>query len=228
MLALAGIGLASYQRGWPALVLCAALALGVLALVQREPLMLRLLGRIERSRLGHGRGDGLRELYVSSRDLLRLRPFLLATSLGIVSWFGECAALCLVLVGLGLPLSGSLLLASTFVFAASAWIGALSLLPGGLGVAEASVAGLLLLTVHDPLMTDGLAGAATLLIRVATLWFGVLLGVAALTRVAAWSATSEPWSRLRSTCFRDRTENSDEPGCICGAAQALSNLWRKQ
>jgi len=53
-------------------------------------------------------------------------------------------------------------------------------LPGGLGVAEASIAGMLLLLVDDPAMTRGVAVAATLLIRFATLWFAVFLGVLAL------------------------------------------------
>ena len=187
MLALAGIGLAAYRHGWPILVASAVLAGGAVALVQREALMLGLLNRLERTRLGRGRGDALRQMYVSTRQLFRLRPFVLALSLGMLSWFGECVALCVVLLGLGLPFSASLLLASTFVFATSAWIGGLSMLPGGLGAAEASVAGLLLLTVRDPLMTAALAGTATLIIRSATLWFGVLLGVVALSRVTGWS-----------------------------------------
>lgn len=186
MLALSGIGLIAFRHGWPILVGSALLAAGAIVLVQRERLMLRLLERIERTRVGRGRGEALETLYLSTRQLLRPRPFVIATWLGIVSWFGECLALCLVLLGLGLPFSWRLLLACTFVFAASAWIGGLSLLPGGLGVAEASVAGLLLLTVRDPLMTAALAGTATLLIRFATLWFGVLLGVTALSRVSRW------------------------------------------
>ena len=170
------------------LLVSALLAAGAVALVQRESLMLGLIERLARTRIGHGRGETLHSLYISTRILLRPRPFVFATGLGMLSWFGECLALCLVLVGLGLPFSTGLLSASTFVFSVSAWIGALSLLPGGLGAAEASVAGLLLLTVKDPLMTSALAGTATLIIRFATLWFGVLLGVLALSRVTRTSS----------------------------------------
>ncbi len=60
------------------------------------------------------------------------------------------------------------------------------MLPGGLGAAELSVAGLLLLVIDQPEMTSTLAGAATLLIRFATLWFGVLIGVIGLWRVSTW------------------------------------------
>jgi uncharacterized protein (TIRG00374 family) len=191
MLGLAMVGVTTYRHGWPVLLVSALLATGAVALVQRESLMLRLIDRLARTRVGRGRGEALHSLYVSTRTLLRPRPFVFATGLGMLSWFGECLALCLVLVGLGLPFSAGLLLASTFVFSVAAWIGALSLLPGGLGAAEASVAGLLLLTVNDPLMSAALAGTATLIIRFATLWFGVLLGVLALGRVTRWT-TSDP------------------------------------
>jgi uncharacterized membrane protein YbhN (UPF0104 family) len=80
-------------------------------------------------------------------------------------------------------------MASIFVFAASTWVGGASMLPGGLGAAELTVAGLLLVTIDDPAMTSALAGTATLLIRFATLWFGVLIGIVALSRVSTWGST---------------------------------------
>ena len=192
MLMLAGVGLVIFRQGWPILLASALLAGAGIAILQQESLIHRALSRLGRNRLGRGRVDGLSALYRSTRVLLRPRRFLLATGVGIVSWFGECLALFLVLVGLGVEPSARLLLAATFAFATAAWIGGLSLLPGGLGAAEASVAGLLLLTVDAPQMTPPLAGAATLLIRFATLWFGLLLGVAALARVARWPVANEP------------------------------------
>jgi uncharacterized protein (TIRG00374 family) len=56
-------------------------------------------------------------------------------------------------------------------------IGSASLLPGGLGAAEGTVAGVLDVVAGQP--RDG-AAAATLLIRVCTLWFGVALGATSL------------------------------------------------
>jgi uncharacterized protein (TIRG00374 family) len=73
-----------------------------------------------------------------------------------------------------------LLLVATFTLAVSSLAGGASLLPGGLGVADASVAGMLLLFVTDDQMNRTVAAAATLLIRFATLWFAVLLGVVAV------------------------------------------------
>jgi uncharacterized protein (TIRG00374 family) len=64
-----------------------------------------------------------------------------------------------------------------FIYAFSILVGALSFLPGGLGGTEASMVTLLILNhVAQPQ-----AVAATVLIRLATLWFAVALGVFALT-----------------------------------------------
>jgi glycosyltransferase 2 family protein len=186
MLVLAGIGLTAFQYGWQVLVAGAIASVAGLVLIQQERLVHSILRWLDRTRLGHGRAEALETLYDGTRALLRPRPFTTAIGIGIVSWFGECVAFYLVLIGLGIEGSWHLLLAATFVFAAATWIGGASMLPGGLGAAEASVAGLLLLTVRDPLMTASLAATATLLIRFATLWFGVFIGVAGLSRVSSW------------------------------------------
>ncbi len=60
-----------------------------------------------------------------------------------------------------------------FTLAFSTVIGAASALPGGLGAAEASIVGMLILLLN----TSQETAAATLLIRFATLWFGVVLGL---------------------------------------------------
>jgi glycosyltransferase 2 family protein len=54
----------------------------------------------------------------------------------------------------------------------------LSFLPGGLGGAEVTMVGLLLLNG----MNEAQAVACTLFVRLATLWFAVILGLLALPR----------------------------------------------
>jgi uncharacterized protein (TIRG00374 family) len=76
--------------------------------------------------------------------------------------------------GLRLDLS----LADTIaVFSLGSLAGALSLLPGGLGVAETSMTGLIRVLGDVP---KAAAAAATVLIRLATLWFAVAVGLLAL------------------------------------------------
>ncbi len=83
------------------------------------------------------------------------------------------------------------------------------MLPGGLGVVEASMAGLLLLLIDDPGFIQGDAAAATLLIRFSTLWLAVLLGVVALIVLQRREKrTQEPRSsayHLEQPVDQDRT-----------------------
>ena len=55
--------------------------------------------------------------------------------------------------------------------------GALSFLPGGLGVAETSMTGLIRVLGDVP---KAAAAAATVLIRLSTLWFAVAIGLVGL------------------------------------------------
>jgi uncharacterized membrane protein YbhN (UPF0104 family) len=102
-------------------------------------------------------------------------PKLLATAtlLSLVAWLAEALAFHWMLGWLGVEVP---LVFSVFVYAVAMLAGALSFLPGGLGGAEAVMVGLLLWKgVSLPE-----AVAATVLIRLTTLWFAVVLGVIAL------------------------------------------------
>jgi glycosyltransferase 2 family protein len=184
-LLLIGIGVIVFPFGWPIFVGGLLAASTLLVLVQREALIARVLNRLRSTRI-RARVNALESLYISSRFLLSTRPLLVAVGLGLISWFGECVAFFVILVGLGVEPSPHLLLAATFVFGVSAWAGALSFLPGGLGATEASAVALLTVTITDASMNESVAVAATLLMRFATLWFGVFLGVIALAIVSRW------------------------------------------
>jgi len=103
--------------------------------------------------------------------LLRGRPLLYGTVLGVAAWFSECAALYVVLGGLG---STTLTLyAVTFIYALSTLGGALSLLPGGLGVTEIGMTALLVVFG----VARDVSVAAVLIVRLCTLWFAAGLGL---------------------------------------------------
>jgi len=206
MLALAGLGLTQFAYG-RALLGAAALGGLVLVTVLRQPrLLAAVLARIEHWPVVGPRVEHGVAFVHASAELLGARLLAGAVGLGIVSWAGECVAFFLVLVGLGLDPSWHLLLVATFVLAVSSIVGALSMLPGGLGVADASVAGMLLLFLPGDEMTRGTAVAATLLIRFATLWFGVIIGVVALAMLERGIA-----SGVVPTSTGDRRTAASEP-----------------
>ncbi|MGH2548683.1 MAG: lysylphosphatidylglycerol synthase transmembrane domain-containing protein, partial [Thermomicrobiales bacterium] len=183
MLILALVGLLEFNYGRPFVALAViGFAVGVY-LLQRPALLHRLLDRAVRfpalqSAVLHGRA-----FLDATGVLFTTRLLLQAIGLGLISWTGECLAFFFVLYGLGMSATWALFLCATFILAISSLIGGVSLLPGGLGVTDATVAGMLVLLVDDPSMTRAVAAAATLIIRFATLWFAVLLGAISLAIV---------------------------------------------
>lgn len=186
MVILSTVGLLAFRVGWPLFLLMSLVLGAILVFIQQERLVEGILNRLAGTRFLEGRIDQIRELYRSTRSLLGPRPLVLMAALSSVSWFLECIVLYVILLGLGFDHSWNLVLAATFVFATSAWLGGASLLPGGLGATEASAAALLVITVNDPEMTGTVAAAATLILRFATLWFGVAVGLAALAITSRW------------------------------------------
>jgi uncharacterized protein (TIRG00374 family) len=176
VLALSTLGVIAYPRYWPAFAVVLAGLLGVIVVSQIRPLSLGLIGLGERLPLFNRFAHLLHEFYEGSFALFRPRATLVAVVLGTVSWFAEGVGLYLILIGLGVPPGGETLSIAVFVMAFSTVIGAVSALPGGLGATEASLAGMLVFLLH---LGPGTATTATLLIRFATLWFGVALGLVA-------------------------------------------------
>lgn len=176
LLLLAGVGIFTFKTDPRFLVLGAGLISFGLVVVSVEPIAnfcLRLSGRIPVvRRITHK----LDEAYRTTAALLRPRPLGLGVLLSVVSWFFECAAFWAVVHGFA---DASVKLhAATFIYASMTVAGALSFLPGGLGVTEFGMLELL-----GQLATGcgrSVATAATFVTRLCTLWFAVVLGVAAL------------------------------------------------
>lgn len=174
VLGLSSLGVIAYPQYWPGFALILAGLLGIVVISQIRPAALWLLDLGERIKPIRKLVGGLREFYEGSFALFRPSATLLAVGLGAISWLGEGIGFYLLLLGLGLPPSWELCSLAVFTLSFSTIIGAVSALPGGLGAAEASIAGMLALLGGIPAAT---ASAATLLIRLATLWFGVGLGL---------------------------------------------------
>jgi glycosyltransferase 2 family protein len=168
---LASVGVVAYGRS-PAILAAVVVAfVAGLGLLQWRAGCLRILSWAEGLPVVGEYADEFETFYESTYVLFRFRPLALATVLSIAAWALEGIALWVTLAGFGVEVS---ILAAVFVFALGSVIGAVSLLPGGLGAAEASMTGLLLtFSVAEPI-----AVAATLVVRVGTLWYAAVLGFA--------------------------------------------------
>lgn len=172
--ALAMFGLAAYPTGRPLAFFAGGLIVLGLVMVSR-PRMLASL----RARIPEGRGTmteaarHLLSLLVEASRCHRPGVLIIATLLSLVAWSAEAYGAWLVLCWLGFD-AGLAFAAGTYALGMLA--GALSFLPGGLGGTEAVMVAILL----GGGMPGAAAVAATVIIRVATLWFAVAIGVAAL------------------------------------------------
>lgn len=151
------VGLGLVVLAWP------ALAHGLGDLVTRPRPLQRFRDRV------HELVDGLTALS---------RPTVLAwsTALSTLAWLCECVGFALIVSafpGTAVPFGLAML-----IYAATTIAGALSFLPGGLGVTEGAMTLMLVQGSHG--VDSPTAAAATILTRLATLWFAVGLGVIAL------------------------------------------------
>lgn len=163
MLTLASFGVFVFRVSILSFTLVVAILLSMLMVLRSKTIMLKIFGK-------SARFDNLRDAYLSSLDLLKLRPFILTVLISLVAWFMECLAFYLTFRGLSVEVG---LFESTFIYAISSIAGALTMLPGGLGVTEASLAGL---SSHLMMLDESTTVAATLIIRTVTLWFAVGIG----------------------------------------------------
>lgn len=171
---LALIGVVAYPRYWPIFALLLVLLLAVVVITQIRPLAKAILRFGQRLPIVRRFARPLDEFYEGSYLLFRPKITIFATSMGILSWVWEGVGLYLILLGLGISPGWKVLSIAIFVLAFSTIVGTISTLPAGLGAAEVSIAGMLMLMLG---MKADMAATATLLVRFATLWFSVGLGL---------------------------------------------------
>jgi glycosyltransferase 2 family protein len=176
LLLLALVGVFHFDVDRRFLVVGAALVAAGVLVISVDPLAraaIAIAGRLPLLRRFAHRMD---EFHAHTAVLLAPKPLAIASAIAVASWFLECVAFWLVVRGF--PGAALDLRAATFIYAAMTVAGALSFLPGGLGVTEA---GMLALLVRFGTGIDrGTAAAATFVTRAATLWFAVAIGLPAL------------------------------------------------
>ncbi len=167
LLTLAGLSLYRQALYW---VMAGAAFIGIFALVfYSEWLFSIVYSLCGKLRLPAVLMEFVVQMRETMKSFLKPYPLMFGTLLGVFAWGCECLGLYLVLAGFGIPIS---LPQAVFAYSAATLVGALSFLPGGLGATEVSLAALLIRFG----VVKGDAASATVLVRLATLWFAVALG----------------------------------------------------
>ena len=150
-----------------------AFLLFVIVLISHKNMALKLLRLLEKNSFLKKHLHTIHNLYESSYRLLRLQPLVKMTIVSLVSWLAECLGYYIILRNFGIEKS---FLWAAFSYAFATIAGAITMLPGGLGVTEGSLT-LLLIDNGQP---KELAVATTFIVRAVTLWFAVLVGIFSL------------------------------------------------
>jgi uncharacterized protein (TIRG00374 family) len=184
ILILAMLAAVQFEESRWVVVLAAAASAGLYA-VYRGTWVLHVLDALSRSMGWALIRKVARGIHAFQRDagvLLRGRIFFAALAVGLAAWTAEGVGFFATLRYLGMDAPVTLLVG---IYSISILAGALSFIPGGIGSTEA-VMGVLLLVIGTDTAT---AVAATIMCRLATLWFAVLVGMACLA-VLELSGTS--------------------------------------
>lgn len=165
------------------------IALGLVLLAWPRPTR-ALIDLVTRPAFSRRFREPLHEVYTGLVTLCRPGLLVTATLIAIPAWGAECvgfALICNAFPGteVALPLA-------MVIYAATSIAGALSFLPGGLGVTEGAMTVLLVRSAAH--IDQATALDATLLTRLATLWFAVALGLVLLAVARARIARLRPAS----------------------------------
>lgn len=170
---LAAVGIVVFEYGVVGFAIGLALLIGFVVVLQFPPAVHLGLDILEKLPFVRSLRDRLDDAYAATRTLIAWRPLGVSTVLGALAWSMEALAFAWILVHLGA--SSPVVLEAFFVYSVSTLAGAVTLLPGGLGVTEGSMTGLLMWVELFDDTTP--AAAATIVIRFTTLWFGVIVGI---------------------------------------------------
>lgn len=175
VLALISIGLWRYESVQPTILIVVGIACVFLCVLHRKSLIERLCELLQ-TRLSERTYETVyhfAHIFLQARQCLSFFPLIYGLVWGIMAWGAEAYAFYLILSWMNTGVEWQ---TACFVYAFSMLIGGISFLPGGLGSAEATMIGFLLFRG----VSQSDAVAATVIIRLATLWFAMLLGMIAM------------------------------------------------
>lgn len=171
-------------------LVCAAAVIGGGFVLCMENVYRPVLGFAGRVRWLAWPAEKVLGVLLTGRELMTPRVFFAGLAISVVAWGMESLSLYLILDALRLPSS---FLQANFVYCLSTLVGALSMLPGGIGGTEAGMMGTL--AVMGISYTSALP--AVILIRVCTLWLAIAVGLGFMIAMLARSGRGERVSSLK-------------------------------
>ena len=174
IMAMGGLNLLSDGKGYLGVVQLSAavvLIVGTTIVVSSRRIYGPMIAQIAKIKKLSGAAAKILQLLDAGRELLRPRPFLIGMGLALIAWGCEGVAFHWLLQGFG---KEEPLLTSFAIYGIATLVGALSMLPGGIGGFEA-VMGVLLFKQFGMSLAEATPPVAVF--RLCTLWLGSFIGL---------------------------------------------------
>jgi uncharacterized protein (TIRG00374 family) len=166
---LSAFGILSYKEGIYLLVVLLLMILIFYISITSKKVSEKVIGLIENKAKKFS--GNVKNMHGTFQELMKPKIFISLSLLNVLAWFCECLGFYFVAMGFKQPLSIPL---STFIFSFASLAGGVSMIPGGIGLAEATITGFLQHYGFSPTIAIGTA----LIVRLGSFWYGVILGLA--------------------------------------------------
>jgi uncharacterized protein (TIRG00374 family) len=168
------IGAITFNYGKGLIISIGILFILVVLFLSSKSLSYAIIGFFEKFKFVSKFSHKIHDAYDSIYKMVQIKELLIAILISIIAWSFECFGFYFVINGFkGENLIHIDIFIATFIYGFATIAGAVTMLPGGLGATEASITGLLVL-LNIP---KNISVASTLIIRIATLWFAVFVGI---------------------------------------------------
>jgi uncharacterized protein (TIRG00374 family) len=157
-----------YKEGIYLILALFLIFLGFLAAVKSKTISNRIISMLEHKMEKYA--ENIKTMHKTFENIMELKGLIGMSFLSAFAWFFECIGMYLVILGFKECISITL---ATFIFSFASLAGAVSMIPGGLGVAEVTMSGLLQFFGLAPTTSVGVA----LIVRFGTLWYGAIMGM---------------------------------------------------
>ena len=161
-------GILYYKEGIYLILALFLIFLGFLAAVKSKTISNRIISMLEHKMGKYA--ENIKTMHKTFEATMEPKGLIGMSFLSAFAWFFECLGMYLVILGFEEYINITL---ATFIFSFASLAGAMSMIPGGLGVAEATISGLLQFFG----LTVATSVAIAIIVRFGTLWYGALMGV---------------------------------------------------
>lgn len=151
------------------IIFAAVLFTAFVFILTNKTITLKILTLLSRIKFLHKYLEQINTAYTSFHQILGVKSFAVTLLMSFLSWMLECLSVYFVFYALGINVE---FIWTIFAYAFSILFGSLTALPAGLGVTDGS----LIFLISDLGYKQSTAVAAAIFIRLATLWFAVLVG----------------------------------------------------